>query len=541
MSASRLLLPLTLLALSFPPAAPAAADVFVAGEVYADTNGNGRRDSGETGIEGAKLSNGRDIVVTDRDGRYSIAVQPGDTVFAIKPAGYAFPSGEDGLPRFWSHYFPDGSPQLGFGGVPAAADTRFDLGLRPVPAQPGAPLDVLVFADPQTGTATDVDHYARDIVASVRESGHAGTRLGLTLGDIVNDDLSLYPAINRATASLGTPWLHAPGNHDLDFDAATDAQSLLTFRRHFGPDTFAWEEPSATFVVLDDVLYRPGQSPGYIGGLREDQFAFLQAYLAGARRDRLLVVSAHIPFFDTDPAPGRETFRSADRERLFAMLEAFPHVLLLTAHGHVQRHVFHDRASGWHGAAPLHEYNVGAACGAFWSGVKDAAGIPDATMADGTPNGYARLLVHADGGYGLAWHPARLRGDDPAATPAMFLHAPRVLRRGAYPAWGVYANVFMGLPDSRVEYRVDGGEWKPMRRVDRPDPRLLAENARDDQATALRGYDRSPEAVPSTHLWRGTLPTDLAAGQHRVEVRVFDRWQGEQRASTTYRLQDTRP
>ena len=123
----------------------------------------------------------------------------------------------------------------------------------------------------------------------------------------------------------------------------------------------------------------------------------------------------------------------------------------------------------------------------------------------------------------------------------MHLHAPTVLRRGAYPAWGVYANVYMGMADSRVEYRVDGGEWKPMRKVSQPDPRLLAENRRDDEAVQLRGYDRSPEAQPSPHLWRGALPTDLAVGEHLVEVRALDRWQGEQRATTRYRLEDASP
>src|SRR3546814_7903617 len=84
-------------------------------------------------------------------------------------------------------------------------------------------------------------------------------------------------------------------------------------------------------------------------------------------------------------------------------------------------------------------------------------------MADGTPNGHATLKVSRGGRYALAWHPARLRGDDPAFTAAMALHAPKVLRAGAYPAWGVYANVFMGRDDTRVEYRVDGGDWMPMR------------------------------------------------------------------------------
>ena len=80
-----------------------------------------------------------------------------------------------------------------------------------------------------------------------------------------------------------------------------------------------------------------------------------------------------------------------------------------------------------------------------------------------------------------------------------------------------------------------------MRKVLQPDPALLAENARDDLAEGLRGYDRSPEATPSTHLWRGTLPTDLAVGAHAVEVRYLDPWRGEQRAATAYRLVQAEP
>ena len=63
----------------------------------------------------------------------------------------------------------------------------------------------------------------------------------------------------------------------------------------------------------------------------------------------------------------------------------------------------------------------------------------------------------------------------------------------------------------------------------------------DGPGDGLRGYDRSPEAEPSPHLWRGALPTKLAAGEHLVEVRAFDRWRGEVRASTRYRLVDAVP
>jgi len=403
------------------------------------------------------------------------------------------------------------------------------LGLSALCAQAHAgeaALKVLVFGDPQVKSPQDVDYFRRDIVEPLR--GRHGARLGISLGDIVDDAPAMYPAIKAETARLGIPWLYAPGNHDVDPGAADDAGSLDGFRREIGPDSFVRETALASFVVLDDVIAMPGQKPAYIGGLREDQFAMLAARLPKLRKDRLLVVALHIPLFeDAD----KDSFRDADRERLFALLQPFPHVLVLSAHSHAQRHFFHGAASGWHGAGLLHEYIVGATCGSYWAGAKDAAGIPDAMMADGTPNGYAVLEVRPGGAYSLAWHNAR-----DAADSQIGLHAPKALRRGAYPAWGVFANVYMGDDDTRVEFRVDGGEWKPMKKVLQADPTLLAENMRDDGSEALRGYDRSPEAEPSQHLWRAALPTKLAAGEHVVEVRAFDRWRGEQRATTSYRL-----
>jgi len=488
----------------------------VAGGVHACDSGLVVDGDGR-GLSGIRVSDGVRIVATRADGRFEGLRGAAHPVFVVVPAGRAVD--RDGpQPRFWR--------------APGARAQACTIVLRQA-ASPGT-LRVALFADPQTGSPADVAYYDRSVVEAARAD--APYDLGLMLGDVTNDDPALYPLIDRATARLDTPWLHAPGNHDLDFDARDDVGSTASFRAAYGPETYAWETARANVLVLDNVIWQPSQKPTYVGGLREDQFAFVEAYLASAPRDRLLVVAAHIPWFDTAPAGAPETMRSADRARLFAALQPFPHVLLLTGHRHTQQHVRHDAGTGWHGAMPLHEYNVGAASGAFWSGAADAAGIPVATMADGTPNGFAMLEVDAGGAYRLSWQPARVPADDPATTRAMSLHAPRVLRQGAYPAWGIYANVYMGQPDTRVEFRVDDGDWAPMRRVEQPDPRLLLENARDDLADTLRGRDRSPEATPSMHLWRGALPTRLDVGTHTVEVRAFDAWQGEQRARTTYRL-----
>lgn len=501
-----------------------AAQTFATGTVYAARDG---RAAGR-GLAGVQVSNGEAIVVTDAQGRYRLPVRDGQVVFVIKPDGYRFAAAADDLPAFWRLYAPQGGPRLKYATAAPSGEgaQAWDFTLRPDPAVPGDGFQMLVFSDSQTASLADVGYYAKDIVEPLR--GKTRARLGTTLGDVVSDDLGLYPALNQVTTRLQVPWFHVPGNHDLNFDAADDAASLSSWRAVYGPDTYAVNEQGASFVFLDDVVFQPGAKPGYIGGLREDQFAFLQAYLETLRKDRLLVLGMHIPLFDA--APGRETFRHADRARLFALLRDFPHVLVLSGHSHTQQHYYHGADEGWTGASPLHEYNVGAACGAFWSGVKDAAGIPDATMSDGTPNGYAVLTVKRGGSYGLDYHAAR----DPEDAQ-LYLHAPKVLRQGAYPAWGVFANVFMGQDDTVVEYRVDGGDWKPMKRVVQPDPRVQVENGRDDLAEQLRGFDRSPEATPSTHLWRGALPTDLAVGEHEVEVRArLPR--GEATARTRYRL-----
>lgn len=495
-----------------------AAERWLQGAVRVDADGDGRADR-RRGVAGVKLSNGRDVVLTDARGRYRIALRDDDTLFLIKPPGWAPVLRDDGLPDTWQHERRQASKGLRYGGLPKARAAG-DFLLRPAVEQ-GASFEVLLFGDPQPKRREHVEYFRRDIV----EPLHGGRwRLGISLGDIVDDDLSLFPSMLQTMAQLRTPWLHVAGNHDIDFDAGSDRASLDTYRRYFGADTFAWEEPGVSFIGLDNVIYDP-ETGRYSGGLREDQFDFLAAYLDTLPDTQRVVLAMHIPLF--------RGFETADRQRLFDLLVRFREPLVLSAHSHVQQHVYHAAEQGWHGERPLHEYNVGAACGGFWGGPVDASGIPDARMADGTPNGYATLRFDETGSYSLRWHVARDADD-----PAMHLHAPKVLRRGAWPGVPVVANVYMADHESRVEVRIGDGAWQPMRRVDAPDPLLVAENLRDDVSPLLRGFDRMVQAVDSTHLYRFNLPTDLAPGEHRIEVRYQDRWRGELRASTTYRLVD---
>lgn len=501
------------------------ADTTARGRVFVDANGNGRRDAGEAGAEGVKISNGREIVLTDARGRYRIALREGDTLFVVKPPGYRFPTGTAGLPVFWKHHFPKGSGELRYGRIAPSDARRAQFALLPDASEDGSPFTVLVITDPQMKNERELDYYARSIVAPAAR--HEGIAMGMTLGDLVDNALDLHAGFNEANKALGLPWLHAPGNHDIDFDVLEDADSLINYRRSFGPDTVAWERPGHAFIALDDVVYRTDRKPAYVGGLREDQFAFLEHYLATLPVETRVVLSLHIPLFD-DPG---ETFRHTDRTRLFALLERFPEPLILSGHTHTQQHHFHGPEAGWNGQVPLHEYNVGAACGGYWSGLSDAEGLPDARMQDGAPNGYA--LVRFGRRITTRYHASRGRDAE-----RIGLTSPGALRRGAYPAFPVLANVYAAESDAVVEMRVDEGPWQRMERVDALDPQLAMINVDDARAEGLRSFDRAVLAQPVMHLWAANVPTDLAAGEHRVEVRARSRFEGEMTAATSYRLID---
>jgi len=89
-----------LLATAAPASAQAASEA--RGIVYLDRNENRARDRGEPGIAGVKVSNGRDVVKTDRQGRYAIPLPPESILFLSKPARYRVPLDEVNLPQFYN-------------------------------------------------------------------------------------------------------------------------------------------------------------------------------------------------------------------------------------------------------------------------------------------------------------------------------------------------------------------------------------------------------------------------------------------------------
>ena len=144
------------------------------GIVFDDRNANERRDAGEPGLPGIGVSNGRQIVETDAEGRYELTVDNDDIVFVIKPRDWVAPLGRNNLPKFYYIHKPAGSPaNFKYAGVeptgPLPDSIDFPLRNRPEPER----FKALMFGDPQPRNLQEVEYIAHDTIEQViREHAH---------------------------------------------------------------------------------------------------------------------------------------------------------------------------------------------------------------------------------------------------------------------------------------------------------------------------------------------------------------------------------
>lgn len=499
----------------------------VQGFVFEDRNQNGKKDRAETGIAQVPVSNGREVVLTDPNGRYQLPVGLDNILFVIKPSGYKLPVNSQNLPQFYYRHKPKGSPQLKFAGVsptgplPKSVDFALTKQVEPDTYQ------ILVFGDPQAYTPEQIQHFDRGVVSELTGKT-ANFRFGISLGDLVGDNPTLFGAYNTVIRKLDLPWFQVMGNHDMNYDVKADSLSDESFEAMYGPNNYAFTQGKVHFMVLDDILYPdPRDQGGYQGGLRPDQLAFIENDLKFVPKDLLVVLCHHIPLFSEG---GNETFRKTDRQRLFNVLKDFPHTLSLSAHTHIQQHFFHGKEVGFDRATPHHEYNVGTTSGDWYSGENNAQGVPVSTMRDGTPKGYLFLTFNGNQ-YSFDY---RIAGQ-----PEMYklgLYAPKAIVKGQVGRNDLYANFFQGSKRDSLEYRIGQGDWKAMTRVDEADPGLLGVRFKYDSAEQPLMGTKPSAPILSTHLWKARLSGDLAVGEHTIEVRARDFYGRTFTGNTVFRV-----
>jgi hypothetical protein len=485
----------------FALALTAQAQRLATGVVFHDLNRNGIRDAGEPGMANVLVTNQREVVRTDRQGKYQLPVDEDTILFVIKPRGWQVPLDENNLPRFYYIHKPNGSPRLRYPGVPPTGELPQSVDFPLVPQREKDRFTALIFGDTQPRDMAEIGYIAHDVVREL--VGRRDLAFATVLGDIVFDDLSLFEPLNRVIAQIGVPWYPVLGNHDMNHDAQQDHLADETFERVYGPPYYAFEYARVSFIVLDDVNWQGG---GYTAGLGEKQLQFVRNYLKHVPRHHLVVLLMHIPLWQIP---------EAERKELFDALAPFANTLSFSAHTHIQTHVFFTREQGWKGKGTHHHVNAVTVCGSWWTGVPDPLGIPHTTMRDGVPNGYL-LADFAGNRYTIRYKAARRPEDY-----QMHIYAPDVVPAKELASTRVLVNVFFGSEKCKVEMRVgEEGKWVPLTRVQEPDPAYAQMKKLEEQYT-LPGR-RLPGLMNSPHLWAADLPPDLPRGTHVLFVRTTD-------------------
>jgi hypothetical protein len=529
------------------------------GTVFEDLNLNGTLDNGEPSLQGIHVSNGRDIATTGEDGGYRIETRDGDIIFVIKPTGYRTPMSAEMLPRFHYIHAPQGTPEalkLRYPGLAPTGPLPEAIDFPLVAQDESGPFEVILFADTQPQSDMEVDFIRDDVVAELIGTEAA---FAVTIGDIMFDDLALFPRYNRIMSQMGVPVFNVPGNHELNFLSPDDRYSLETYKRLIGPPTYAWSYGGVHFIAVDNVDYKGfdagREEPSYRGNgmyegrIPDDALAFIEAYLSTIEKGDRIVLFHHIPLrtYQDPDAPNINTVNKAD---LFRILSGHT-VYAAHGHTHTTEHHYFGTDDGFTGDTPLHSHVISTVSGSWWSGPNDARGVPLAMQRDGTPNGY---------------HVARFDGRKmsvrfkPASLPAS--HQMRILfdsqfhqmaapifkdvRHGGLTAGritgdqaastDVLVNVFDGGPNTTVLLSVNGGGTIEMTRVEEPDP---AAHELFERFSA----QRKPwvKAEKSSHLYRADLPAGVRPGANTITVTATNEFGTEHTAHAVLEMEKAAP
>jgi hypothetical protein len=385
----------------------------VKGKIFVDRNKNGAFDRHERGVQNVLVSNGRDVVKTSKSGEYELPAYVGMTLFITKPAGYDIPVNEDNVPQFFYHHLPEGSPELRFGGLeptgPLPDAINFPLIESKKAKRKENKFKMIVIGDTQPYSNNEVG-YVRDTLAKEFAAMDMDDVEGIIVeGDVLGDDLGLYPRFKQILSVASAPQYYVPGNHDMDFDAATDDNSLDTFKREWGPAYYSFDIGKVHFVTLDNVQYPCENHDGehgfcdesdtYNGYVTEQQMEWLANDLSHVPMNKLVVLSMHIPIISFVDG-GSNKHQTDNAGDIYRLLEGRP-ALALSGHTHTLEHfepgegARPDIAGLDIPATPFPQIITGAGCGSWWSGDFDDDGVPMSYQRLGAKRGF--MVFEFDG------------------------------------------------------------------------------------------------------------------------------------------------
>jgi len=529
------------------------ADAEIArGTVFLDANQNLLKEPVEFGVAGVVVSNGCNTVLTDSAGDYQISLAPTEILFISKPADYSTPVDENNIPQFFYRHYPNGTPNEITGtSVEWLWPVIEPTGILPdsidFPLFPStmANENFLAhgFADTQAQYGTGQDMVREELVNPLIGNPY-GAKFGLTVGDVVFDNLGLYERHKAMMGLMDIPQWYLPGNHDMNFESPNGYFANETYKKHFGPTYYSFDYGNVHFVMLNNVEYAgEGKEFGrseYRGYINPIQLQWLQSDLNHIPPEKLLVIASHIPLIAeaddgiSEPTAGPNTENFSE---LLQILEPFEHIYGLAGHdtsNSFKVEVNHNH--GWTGS-PWIAHTLAEVRGSGWvRGPKDLRGVRDAMMEDGNPNGF----------YVLKFNNTKLTPEfipfpsGPDGTNRMRIMLDPIIdqaegssiHRGSLSDdTKIVVNLFDGGVRDMVWASLDGAADQLMTYTVRTDPfiELLFEEF-------LNSDDAYPTPDRSSHIWELPLPAGLNIGLHHIVVSSTDEFGQTQQGTFSFEI-----
>lgn len=319
------------------------------------------------------VSDGRQFVYTDTEGRYKMDVdEDAEFIFLITPDGYVADY-SDGVPRFW---------------LPIQKEQQaYDFVLQPMKGEQGRSV-MLGMADTQLDRPRDVKRFFSETLPDVQQllTGYENHQKAMFIaGDLTWDNYAYQEKIKQFAREAGIPLYPVIGNHDYDKYASPQSGADLArpYKQQFGPTYYAFWMGGACYIVLNSIKYQGYKR--YTHSLDQGhQWEWLSLLLQVVlQQDHQLFLLMHAPL-----SYQGDRIATERGEELIKMLANKPfRASIFSGHLHTNS-VYHVGQNIW-------EHNIGSVGGFFWT--SDYSG-------DGTPNGYKVIEGKGEGVFHQHYH-----------------------------------------------------------------------------------------------------------------------------------------
>lgn len=410
-------------------------------------------------VAGVVVSDGIHCTATSSDGSFGLDTDLSKVkfIYVSCPSDYSVDV-KDGLPQFYKSF-------SSLGGV--YSDIEFRLEKR---SDPDAPYTVFFAADPQPRASSagydkigyhslDVaDDFYEDVAEKVAET--PGDKFAIILGDLVHENMSLYPRYTEGIRIMGLPTWSVIGNHDNDPSATDDDSAARVYEKYLGPRCYSFNRGGIHYITVDDIIMTQPSSNGrlteYTYGLTDDDWTFLKEDLSYVDKGTTIVICAHNPLFmktGSDPSASHGTLHGTDYANL---LSTYSRVYSFAGHTHTSFNYIYPETDI---RKNIEQHTVARSTGALW--------INDYLCTDGTPRGYVIMEVKGPDDISWKFEPVKRQTAKPVSGSPSYIfrdwdyredgravmrgsgnpldgsYQMHVFGKGVYGNNYVYANVFL--------------------------------------------------------------------------------------------------